>query len=116
MLSDAVLLANDYDTMCRVNIAKREVMATVLLQGPGGAVRQFIGDYYAYPNGTCAVARPFSGDAVLLDSSSLEVVNRVALDWKPLSICMTSESDVVTRDWGTGRIAIGSFPENMQKP
>jgi hypothetical protein len=110
LLTDNDLLANDYDTMCRVDIKNRKLAASALLQSATAAnVGQFIGHYYPHANGTCAVARPYNGDALLIDSHSLATIKRVSLGGQPLSICMTTDSAVITRDWANGRVAIGLF-------
>ncbi len=110
MRTDNIILADDYDTMCRVDVPSRKVVAQARLQeGSKLVMRQFIGNYYLSANGTCALARPFSGDVLLLDSNDFKVTGRAAVDGQPLSICMTSAHDVVTRDWKTGKVATARF-------
>jgi hypothetical protein len=102
-------LASDYDTLCRVESRSLAVSRSAVLQGAAAPnTRQFIGDYDV-GFGTCAVARPFSGDVLLLDSESFKVRGHAQIGGQPLAVCLTSESSVLTRDWKTGRVGIGRF-------
>jgi len=96
--------------MCRVNLNQRRVVASALLQQPvAGFMHEFIGDFDLHGNGTCAVARPFSEDVLLLNVKTLQVTKRVRVGGQPLRVSMVSDSDVITRDWKTGRLAIATF-------
>ena len=109
MRPEGDFLASDYDTLCRVDPGSSSVLKAVRLQGAAGTnTQQFIGDYEIGPV-TGVVARPFSGDVLLVDSENFDVLARAAIDGQPLAVCRVSESRVVTRDWKTGRVGIGEF-------
>jgi hypothetical protein len=103
-------LADDYDTLCRVDLKTMSVVAKKELQaGSTHFARLFIGDYDLNADGTCVVARPYSGDVLLVDSERFEELSRAPADGQPLHACMVSETRVVTRDWKTGRVSETEF-------
>lgn len=103
------LLASDYDSLCVVNLKTNAVRSSALIQAPPGPNSQeFIG-HYDVRNAVCAVARPFSGDVLLLDLATFEVRARAPVEGQPLAVCMISESEFVTRDWKTGSVGLGRF-------
>lgn len=109
LLSGMELLASDYDSLCVVNVKTGAVRSSAPLQVPPAPnSQQFIGDYDCR-GAVCAVARPFSGDVLLLDLATFEVRARAPASRQPLAVCMTSDSEFVTRDWKTGTIEVGSF-------
>jgi hypothetical protein len=102
-------LSSDYDTLCRVDSRSLSVLASQRLQDAGGSnTQQFIGDYDC-GWGACVVARPFSSDVVRLDPENLEIEAHTKVDGQPLSVCLISKDQVVTRDWKTGRVAVSEF-------
>lgn len=108
-LSDSSFVASDYDLVCLVGLEKNSVTASPVLQAPAGEItQQFVGDYDVGRDGI-AVARPFSGDVVRLDPTTLAVVDQGRVAGQPLEVCMTSDRDFVTRDWKTGVVAVGAF-------
>ena len=108
-LTGSSLAASDYDTICLVDIEKRTLTASDVLQPPAPPnTAQFIGDY-TFGTSALAVARPFSGDVIRLDPTSLAVLERATVAGEPLSICMVSERAFVTRDWKTGVVGEGTF-------
>jgi hypothetical protein len=105
------LLASDYDSLCVVNAKTGAVRSSGPLEAPPAPnTQQFIGDYDAR-GAVCAVARPFSGDVLLLDLATFGVRTRAPVSGQPLVVCMTSGSRFVTRDWKTGRVEVGRFSE-----
>jgi hypothetical protein len=109
MLQWGEFLASDYDTLCRVDANSLTVLKSVRLQGAKAPnTQQFIGEYDVVQS-RCVVARPFSGDVLLLDLDDLRVLGHASVGGQPLAVCMISESRVVTRDWKTGRVAVGKF-------
>jgi len=106
--SVGVLLASDYDTLCRLDARSLSLLKAVQLQEPAATGAQFIGDYDIGPS-TGVVARPFHGDVLLVDSDSFDVLGRAMIGDQPLAICRLSESRFVTRDWKTGAVAMGEF-------
>ena len=110
-LTDSSLAASDYDVMCIVDVTERTLIASDVLQPAASPnTAQFIGDY-AFGRSALAVARPFSGDVIRLDPTSLTVLERVTVPGQPLSICMVSERGFVTRDWKTGMVGDGTFAD-----
>ncbi len=101
-------LASDYDTLCRVDIRTLSVVRSAQLQGAAQGTQQFIGGYDICAD-LCAVARPFSGDVLLLDSKSFETRGRAQIGGQPLAVSLVSASSVVVRDWKTGKVSIGQF-------
>jgi hypothetical protein len=89
------LWADDYDTLLRID--------------PNDwSTRQFIGDWTFTPDESrCLVARPFSGDAVALDTQRFKVVARAALGRQPLQAIASADGRVVARDWKTGDLLTG---------
>jgi hypothetical protein len=107
--TQAEFLASDYDTLCRVDSQALKTIACQRLQeGGAGNMRQFIGDYDC-GWGSCVVARPFSGDVLRLDPETFKITARAAVGGQPQMVCMISDSQVVTRDWKTGRVALSEF-------
>jgi hypothetical protein len=107
--SDNEFVASDYDTLCRVDSGSSSVSKAVRLQGAADpSTQQFIGDC-DIGSVTGVVARPFSGDVLLVDSENFDVLGRAAIDGQPLAVCRVSQSRVVTRDWKTGSVAMGEF-------
>jgi hypothetical protein len=98
-------LADDYDTLCRVDLKTMSVVAKEKLQTGS----TFIGEYHLNADGTCLVARPHSGDVVLVDSERFKELSRAPAGGQPLHACMVSETRVVTRDWKTGRVSETEF-------
>jgi hypothetical protein len=108
--SDVEFVASDYDTLCLVDTKKLELTdATRLQEADASNKQQFIGDY-DLGSATCAVARPFSSDVLLLDLPHFNVLSRVPVAGQPLAVCMTSKSHFLARDWHTGHPEVGEFP------
>ena len=106
--NDTDLFASDYDTLCRIDTQSLVVLSSVRLQAAAGNTQQFIGDYEVTP-GKLVVARPFSGDVLLLDPDDFRAVGQAQVGGQPLAVCMLSDQRVITRDWKTGRVAISQF-------
>jgi hypothetical protein len=107
-LTSTCFLATDYDTICSVDAQTQTVLKIACLQEAASGMRQFIGDFDVGPT-AYAVARPFSGDVVLLDAESLRIVDRAEIGGQPLQLCLLPGRTVITRDWQSGRVAIGEF-------
>jgi len=99
---------DDYDTLLRLRPQTWEVLDSLRLQGPTGAARQFIGTFW-FPSDerVCVVARPFSGDVVLLDPSSFEVIRTVRTRQQPLDAVVLHDGAVIARDWQSRRVLRG---------
>lgn len=105
MRTNTDFLASDYDTLCRVDVASLTMVRSERLQDTG----QFIGDYQLLPDGTCLVARPFSGDVLVVNSEDFAVLGRAEVGGQPLRVCAVSEDRVVTRDWKTGKPTVAKL-------
>ena len=77
-------------------------------RGANGA-QQFIGEYSFGPDGACIVARPFSGDVVSLDPSTLKIKQTAKVGGQPLEAAALPDGDVMARDWKTGDVLRGSL-------
>ena len=100
-------LADDYDTLCRVDLKTMSVVATRRLQAT--TVMLFIGEYDLNADGTCVARVDIAGMCLLLDSERFNELSRAPADGQPLHVCMVSETRVVTRDWKTGRVSETEF-------
>lgn len=111
--SDTELFASNYDTLCVIDTQSLAVMRTARLQDAVynpvyGLTRTFIGNY-DISSGQLVVARPFSGDVLLLDPDDFRKLGQSRVGGQPLAVCMLSDHRVITREWKTGRVAIGEF-------
>ncbi|MFN4296838.1 MAG: hypothetical protein ACK4FB_08340 [Brevundimonas sp.] len=108
-LSDGAIAASDYDTLCIIEPRRWQVRKSDILQAPRPPMgAEFIGDYDI--RGTdCIVARPFSGDVLRLDTSTLAVVDQAPIGGQPLSVCWLEGDEFLTRDWKTGKVRRGQF-------
>jgi YVTN family beta-propeller protein len=48
------------------------------------------------------VPRPGSGDVVLIDAVTLDVISVLSIGRQPLEAVLTASGEVVARDWETG--------------
>lgn len=108
LLTGRRVLASDYDTLCVIDIDSQTTRETRLLQKPIGGRRHFVGDYDVRDS-TCAVARTFSGDALLLDTESWAELARTRVEGQPLSMCLLKDGRFIARDWQTGHLSTGQF-------
>ena len=105
------LWADDYDTLVRINPKNWSVRnsrrpQTTLL--PGTA--QFMGAFtFNQDESLCAVARPFSGDVLALNTRSFRVTHRAAIGRQPLDVALLSDGQVFARDWKTGDLLRGEL-------
>jgi hypothetical protein len=92
--------ADDYDTLLRLRPASWEVLNAVRLQGHDPVQQQFIGRFWLpLDERLCAVARPFSGDVLLVDPSTFAVVVKVRTGKQPLEAVVLGDGTVIARDW-----------------
>lgn len=103
------LWVHDYDTLLRIDPKNWEVKNKIRLQGAGlKNVQQFIGDFVFNVNESlCAVARPFSGDVVALDTKTFKVTHEAKLGREPLDCAILKNGNVFARDWKTGDLLTG---------
>jgi hypothetical protein len=104
------LWADDYDTLLRLDPEDWRVQNTRLLQGSLTGSREFIGEFVFNGDETlCAVARPFSGDVVALDTKRFKVTYACPLGHQPLLVSLLSDGTVWARDWKTGKALKGTL-------
>ena len=100
--------ASDYDTLLVLDRKRWRIIRSARLQRAAAATQQFIGDYAFTPDEEyCVVARPFSGDVVGLDTSSLKIRSSATLGRQPLEVAALPGGEVVARDWKTGDVLRG---------
>ena len=98
------LWADDYDTLLRLRVPTWEVLDAVEVQQAEGGMRKFIGSFWFPPDESfCVVARPFSGDAAIIDPESFAVVRTVSLPEQPID-AVTARGEMIARDWQTRRL------------
>lgn len=96
---------DDYDTLLRLRPQTWEVLDSVRLQGSKGATRQLIGSFwFSADESVCVVARPFSGDVLLVDTSSFRVTRTVKTGRQPLDAVVLRDGAVVARDWQSRQV------------
>lgn len=104
------LWADDYDTLLCINPKDWTVKKSIRLQDAAENTMQFIGNYAFNKNETlCAVARPFSGDVVVLDTKRFKITHHSKLGKQPLEVCLLSNGTVYSRDWKTGDLLKGKI-------
>ncbi len=104
------LWADDYDTLVRVNVENWSVTDLLPLQVGLRGTAQFIGRFVFNPQKTlCAVARPFSGDVIALDTDTFKLKYSAYLCRKPLRVALLSDGRVYARDWKTGDLLKGDL-------
>lgn len=102
--------ANDYDTIVVVQRSDWRILRSARLQGTHPQVREFIGDFSFTPDGeTCAVARPFSGDVVGVDTATLQIKRSAKTGGQPLEVAAVGGGEIVARDWKTGELLRGTL-------
>jgi hypothetical protein len=99
----------DYDTLVRVDPSTWTVSRSRRLQDvPPLSASLFIGKFaFDRKERRCAIARPFSGDAVVIDVESWDEIGRVQLGEQPLDVALLSDGSVIARDWNTGELLTG---------
>jgi hypothetical protein len=104
------LWADDYDTLLRLSTADWSVKKSMLIQGASAGSRQFIGEYcFNHEESLCAVARPFSGDVIGLDTRRFKIKYTCSLGHQPLLVSLLSDGTVYGRDWKTGDLLKGKM-------
>lgn len=107
------LWASDYDTLVCLDSLNWTVKNSMQLQDAPKNSRLFIGDFTFNKEETlCAVARPFSGDVVILEKdsfSSFRLIYYCSLGDQPLSVTLLSNGAVYSRDWKTGKLLKGKI-------
>lgn len=100
--------ASDYDTLVIVDTDSWRVSRKKRLQSAVAGTGQFIGDYSFSADGSCCVARPYSGDVVAVDER-LKIRKSAKLGRQPHEAIELPNGDVVARDWKTGDLLRGKL-------
>jgi len=107
--------ASDYDTLAIVDTESWRVLRKKRLQGAASGTGQFIGDYTFSADGSCCVARPHSGDVVVVDER-LKIRKSAKLGRQPHEAVVLPNGAVIARDWKTGDLLRGQMePVNWLK-
>jgi hypothetical protein len=102
------LWSDDYDTLVKIDAKSGVAVDSRLIQSGVGAGRQFMGKFaFDSAETVCMVARPFSGDALGLDPTTLNIKYRCALGGQPLEAVVLSDNSIVGRDWKSGSLLEG---------
>ena len=109
------LWVHDYDTLLKIDPAKWSVSNQIRLQDAGSNnTQQFIGGFAFNNEETfCAVARPFSGDVVALNTKSFKVTHHAKTERQPIDVAILSNGKVFARDWKTGDLLTGQLKKKM---
>ena len=103
--------AIDYDTLVRLDLMNWSLKDKLLLQprdAEGGG--QFVGEWSFNRDDTlCAVARPFSGDVVGVETATFRQTYRAAIGRQPLDVELLSDGRIIARDWRTGDMLRGAL-------
>jgi hypothetical protein len=101
---------NDYDMLLRLNPEDWSIRDKTRLQWAPPGIDRFIGDFaFNKDESLCAVARPFSGDAVALDTTTFKVTHEASLGQQPFDVSLLSDARVLARDWQSGQLVKGSL-------
>jgi len=98
--------ASDYDTLAIVDTGSWRVLRKKRLQSAAAGTGQFIGEYSFSSDGSCCVARPYSGDVVAVDER-LKIRKSATLGRQPHEAIELPNGDVIARDWKTGDLLRG---------
>jgi hypothetical protein len=105
----------DYDTLVLLDRSTLVRLGSVRLQQAPERTAMFVGEpWLDSSEEVLVVARPFSGDAVIVDPSDLSVTSIVELGQQPLEAAIVGDC-VVGRDWKTGSLLIASPPRRRRR-
>jgi hypothetical protein len=108
------LWADDYDTLLKLNPADWTVQQSKRLQGAAAGMARFIGEFeFNGDESLCAVARPFSGDVIALDTRSFKVRYHCKIGGEPLEVAVLKDGRVFARDWKTGSLLKGRLKRSF---
>ena len=109
------LWVHDYDTLLMLDPATWTIKNQIRLQdATPDKMQQFIGDFVFNVDETlCAVARPYSGDVVALDTKSFKVTHEAKIGRQPLDCAILKNGKVFARDWKTGDLLTGQLRQTV---
>jgi hypothetical protein len=103
------LWADDYDTLVKLDASTGAMMGSLIMEARATG-RQFMGRFaFDRLETLCVLARPFSGDVVGLDPSTLEITHRCAIGRQPLEAVVLTDKAIVARDWRSGALLQGGL-------
>lgn len=95
--------ASDYDSIVKLDAKTLTLIKAERVQDAPAGKQKFIGNFcFDSDEALCLIARPFCGDAVVLEADSMRQTHRVELGRQPLDIGLLADGTVVARDWKTG--------------
>lgn len=93
----------DYDTFVRIDLRTFHALGSVLLQPSANGTGQFAGSMYRHLlTKKIAVARPYSGDVIIVDPKSFKIEQSITIGRQPLCCIVTSTGRILTREWRNG--------------
>jgi hypothetical protein len=98
--------ATDYDTLVIVDTESWRVVRKKRLQSAARGTGQFVGGYSFSADGSCCVARPYSGDVVAVDER-LKIRKTAQMGRQPYEAVELPSGEVIARDWKTGDLLGG---------
>lgn len=100
------LWVDDYDFLLRLDPDNWRVMDSLRLQGATkGMAGCPIGEWnFNASESLCAVARPSSGDVILVDTDSFTVTEHCTTGGQPLECVLLESGKIIARDWKTGQL------------
>lgn len=108
------LWADDYDTLLKLDPTDWTVKESKRLQEAEAGTAQFIGEFeFNSDESLCAVARPFSGDVVALDTRTFKIRYRCKIGSEPLEVAVLRDRRVFARDWKTGSLLKGKLKRSF---
>ena len=108
------LWADDYDTLVKLNPTDWTIKASKKLQVVTEGTSQFIGEFqFNHDESLCAVARPFTGDIVALDTGTFKIRYSCKTGSNPLQVAILKDNRIFARDWQTGKPLKGQLKRSF---
>ena len=102
------LWADDYDTLLKLDATDWTIKGEKKLQDAAKDVAQFIGEFnFNRDESLCAVARPFKGDVIAIDTQTFKIRYRCVTGGSPLQVAILKDNRIFARDWQTGELLKG---------
>jgi hypothetical protein len=104
------IITTDGDTICLVDWTEMKKISQISLEDERNGFQCFVGDPGLDAEGI-VVARPYSGDVLVLDRQSFKIVGRAVTGLEPLEAVQIGGSMILARDWKTGTPLTASVAE-----